>query len=56
MMRTNIPRFISVAGATAIGLTLATVLAQSPSDRPAQTKSRYLPEYTASGELIFPKN
>jgi hypothetical protein len=55
MMRTNIRRFISVAGATAIGVTLARVLAQSRSDRPAQTKSGYLPENTASGEPSLPK-
>ena len=55
-MRTNTRRFISVAAATAVGLTLATVFAQTSSKRTAQTVSRYLPEYTASGDLILPKN
>jgi hypothetical protein len=55
-MRTDIRRFISVAAAVAVGLTLATVFAQTPSKRTAQTGSRYLPEYTASGDLILPKN
>ncbi len=55
-MPTNTRQFISVAAATAIGLSLATVLAQSPANAPAQTTSRYLPEYTESGELILPKN
>jgi hypothetical protein len=32
------------------------VLAQSASIGNAQTRSRYLPEYTASGDLILPKN
>lgn len=55
-MSTNIRRFISVAAAIAVGLTLATVYAQTSSKPTAQTPSRYLPEYTASGDLILPKN
>ena len=34
----------------------AVVFAQQPTDGSALTRSRYLPEYTASGELILPKN
>ena len=56
MGTTNTRRFISVAAAIAVGLTLATVFAQTSSKRTAQTPSRYLPEYTASGDLILPKN
>ena len=56
MRTTNTRRFISVAAAIAVGLTLATVFAQTSSKRTAQTRSRYLPEYTASGDLILPKN
>ena len=56
MRTTNTRRFISVAAAIAVGLTLATVFAQTSSKRTAQTPSRYLPEYTASGDLILPKN
>src|SRR5215510_6898018 len=55
-MRTNTRRFISVTAAAAVGLALATVYAQTSSKRTAQTGARYLPEYTASGDLILPKN
>jgi hypothetical protein len=34
----------------------AVVFAQQPTDGSALTRSRYLPEYTASGELMLPKN
>ena len=34
----------------------AVVFAQQPTGGSALTRSRYLPEYTASGELILPKN
>ena len=40
-----------------VGVVIATaVLAQSVSSSSAQTGSRYLPEYTADGDLILPKN
>jgi hypothetical protein len=56
-MHTNTRRFIpAVAAAIAVSLTLATVYAQTSSKPTAQAKSRYLPEYTTSGELILPKN
>jgi hypothetical protein len=51
-MHTGIGRFIFVAATIAIGLTLATVFAQSSSKGMAQTGARYLPEYTASGDLV----
>src|SRR3984893_6665993 len=39
-----------------VGVVIATaVLAQSVSSSSAQTGSRYLPEYTADGDLILPK-
>src|SRR5215831_8128219 len=34
----------------------AAIFAQSPTNPSALTRSRYLPQYTASGELILPKN
>ncbi len=34
----------------------AAMLLESPTSSHAQTKARYLPEYTASGELILPKD
>ena len=34
----------------------AVVFAQQPTDGSALTRSRYLAEYTASGELMLPKN
>src|SRR5262249_27965938 len=55
-MGTGILRFILVVGTIAIGLILAVAFAQSSSKGAAQTRARYLPEYTASGELILPKN
>jgi hypothetical protein len=39
----------------ASAITAVTVLAQPPGSS-ALTRSRYLPQYTASGELILPKN
>ena len=35
---------------------IASVVAQSPSDSSALSRPRYLPEYTASGDLVLPKN
>jgi hypothetical protein len=34
----------------------AAIFAQSSTNDPAVARSRYLPQYTASGELILPKN
>ena len=34
----------------------AAIFAQSPANPSALTRSRYLPQYTASGELVLPKN
>jgi hypothetical protein len=56
-MHTNTRRFISAAVATAVGLALATVYAGGTSSKSTAHKPpRYLPEYTASGDLILPKN
>src|SRR6201982_1272934 len=46
-----------IAGAAFSAVSIATVFAQSESNNfSAQTRVRYLPEYTASGDLILPKN
>ena len=55
-MQTRIRQFVLVAAAVAIGVTVATVFAQSTTGKGASTGGRYLPEYTASGDLILPKN
>jgi hypothetical protein len=34
----------------------AAIFAQSPADQSALTRSRYLPQYTASDELKLPEN
>jgi hypothetical protein len=34
----------------------AAIFAQSPADQSVLTRSRYLPEYTAAGELKLPEN
>jgi hypothetical protein len=47
---------VSVLLGVGILATAVFAFAQSPSDENAQTKSRYLPEYTESGDLILPKN
>jgi hypothetical protein len=50
-------KLMPTAGALAIGaLVTAVVFAQSHEERSASGHPRYLPEYTASGELILPKN
>jgi hypothetical protein len=51
-------RFLTATAAIASGVIVTTVLVQSLSTTSAQTetKSRYLPEYTADGDLILPKN
>ena len=52
---------VPVLGATALfasGVALAIAIVQFPSSTSAQTQNRvrYLPEYTASGDLILPKD
>jgi hypothetical protein len=44
-------RFLAVATSIATGVIITTGFAQSPE----QTRPRYLPEYTESGDLILPK-
>ena len=46
---------IAIAFVVCISFAVA-VFAQSPADQSALTRSRYLPEYTASGELKLPEN
>jgi hypothetical protein len=48
--------FLTMGGAIASGVIAAALFATSPSSRSAETTARYLPEYTASGDLILPKN
>ena len=50
-------RFLTATAAIASGIIVTTVLVQSLSTSSAQTetRSRYLPEYTADGDLILPK-
>ena len=55
-MQTRIRQFVFVAAAVAIGVTVATAFAQSTTGKATSTGGRYLPEYTASGDLILPKN
>jgi len=55
-MQTRIRQFGFVAAVVAIGVTVATVFAQSTTGKATSTVGRYLPEYTASGDLILPKN
>jgi hypothetical protein len=51
-------RFLTATAAIASSVIVTTVLVQSLSTTSAQTetKPRYLPEYTADGDLILPKN
>jgi Cytochrome P460 len=50
-------RFLAVIASIASGMIVTIVLAQMPSSNSAETtRSRYLPEYTASGDLVLPKN
>jgi Cytochrome P460 len=55
-MRTKFVRVISVATAIVIGPMLTVAFAQSSPGAAPQPRARYLPEYTASGDLILPKN
>ena len=55
-MQTRIQQSVLVSVAVAIGVTGASVFAQSTTGKATPTGSRYLPEYTASGDLILPKN
>src|SRR6516162_1194645 len=49
-------RILTVTASIASGMIAATVIAESLSSSSAQTSARYLPEYTASGDLILPKD
>ena len=47
--------FLALTASIASGVIVIAAFAQSPSDSGAQTRPRYLPEYTASGDLVLPK-
>jgi len=48
---------LAIAGGfVVLTVSAAAIFAQSPADQSTLTRSRYLPEYTAAGELILPKN
>jgi len=49
-------RFSAVSASIVSGAIVTAAFAQSLSSNNAQTKPRYLPEYTASGDLVLPKN
>ena len=49
-------RSLAIAASIASGVIVTTVFVQSLSSSSAQTQPRYSPEYTASGELMLPKN
>jgi hypothetical protein len=51
-------KFLAMTALVASGVTATAFLVQSPSSSSAQTQTRprYLPEYTASGDLVLPKN
>lgn len=56
-MEKNVVRTsLLLAGAMLSLATATTAFAQSSNDGTALTRKRYLPEYTASGDLILPKN
>jgi hypothetical protein len=49
-------RVLAATALIASGIIVATVIAESLSSSSAQNSARYLPEYTAAGDLILPKN
>ena len=49
-------RVFAVTALIASSMIAATVIAESLSSSSAQTSTRYLAEYTSSGDLILPKN
>jgi hypothetical protein len=49
-------RSLAVTASIASGVIVITVIAQSLSSSNAQAQPRYLPEYTADGDLILPKD
>ena len=57
-MRVRFPGLVAVTASIASGVIVTAVFAQllSSSNAQTQTKPRYLPEYTASGDLILPKD
>ena len=52
------PKLLAMTALVASGVIAAAFFVQSlsSSSAQAQTRPRYLPEYTASGDLILPKN
>src|SRR3569833_2890381 len=48
--------FLLVVGAISSAVAITVAFAQSGSTDSALTRKRYLPEYTATGDLILPKN
>jgi Cytochrome P460 len=52
-------KILASMAVVAVGTLIATVVAvvaQAPPTESALTRTRYLPEYTASGDLVLPKN
>jgi hypothetical protein len=49
-------RFLAITALLASGVIATAFLVQSLSSSSAQTQARQLPEYTASGDLVLPKN
>ena len=49
-------KFLAMTAVVASGVIATAFLVQSLSSSSAQTPARQLPEYTASGELVLPKN
>jgi hypothetical protein len=49
-------KFLAVTALVASGAIATAFLVQSLSSSSAQTQARQLPEYTASGDLVLPKN
>jgi hypothetical protein len=49
-------RFLATTALLASGVIATAFLVQSLSSSSAQTQARQLPEYTASGDLVLPKN
>jgi hypothetical protein len=49
-------KFLAMTAVVTSGVIAAAFLVQSLSSSSAQTQARQLPEYTASGDLVLPKN
>ena len=50
------PKLLAMTALVASGVIATAFLVQSLSSSSAQTQARQLPEYTASGDLVLPKN